>query len=146
VSVPNRKPKQYRIVIDPNWYISASISGHSRRTLRKVFTDSRFLVLLSAELLDEYDVVIARKKFRRYLSLDQVSRFRRLVLRRAELYAVVSSVTVCRDINDNYLLALAQDGRADYLISGDPDLLVLKRFGLTKITTMRIFLTRFRLG
>jgi len=34
---------------------------------------------------------------------------------------------------------LAKDGDADYLITGDNDLLVLKEFGKTKIVTLREF-------
>ena len=42
-------------------------------------------------------------------------------------------VTVCRDADDNFLLALCLDGHADFLITGDQDLLVLKAFGSTRI-------------
>ena len=41
---------------------------------------------------------------------------------------IQSVVTVCRDPKDNYLLALAKDAKADFLITGDQDLLVLKIF------------------
>jgi uncharacterized protein len=50
-----------------------------------------------------------------------------------ELVNVVSSVDLCRDAKDNFLLALAKDGKADFLITGDADLLVIKRFESTEI-------------
>lgn len=53
---------------------------------------------------------------------------------------VKSIVTVCRDNKDNFLLALAKDGQADFLITGDKDLLELKNFGQTKITTIVTFI------
>ncbi len=37
------------------------------------------------------------------------------------------------DIKDNFLLSLAVSGKADYLVSGDSDLLIIKRIGRTKI-------------
>lgn len=53
-----------------------------------------------------------------------------------DLIEVESIVTICRDPKDNFLLALAKDGKADYLITGDNDLLVLNKFGKTKIITI----------
>ncbi len=50
-----------------------------------------------------------------------------------DLIKIESIVTVCRDPNDNFLLALAKDGKADYLLTGDNDLLVIKKLGKTKI-------------
>ena len=57
-----------------------------------------------------------------------------------DLIEVESVVNICRDIKDNFLLALAKDGNADYLLTGDKDLLVIKKFGKTKITTIVDFL------
>ncbi len=48
---------------------------------------------------------------------------------------IISKVSVCRDAKDNYLLALAQDSLADFLITGDQDLLILKTFQTTVIST-----------
>lgn len=53
---------------------------------------------------------------------------------------IKSLVEASRDIKDNYLLAMCKDGHADRLITGDPDLLVLKKFGKTTILTMKGFL------
>lgn len=53
---------------------------------------------------------------------------------------MVTSVNLSRDVKDNFLLAIAADGSADYLVTGDSDLLVLKEFGKTRIVTMEVFL------
>jgi predicted nucleic acid-binding protein len=47
--------------------------------------------------------------------------------------------SICRDVRDNFLLALAKDSKADYLITGDKVLLELKNFNKTKITTISSF-------
>jgi hypothetical protein len=57
----------------------------------------------------------------------------------AELVDVHSVVDICRDPKDNFLLALAKDGNADYLITGDKDLRVLKEFEKTKIVSLDEF-------
>lgn len=57
-----------------------------------------------------------------------------------DLIQVESIVTICRDPKDNFLLALAKDGKADYLLTGDKDLLDLIKFGKTKIKTITAFI------
>jgi predicted nucleic acid-binding protein len=57
-----------------------------------------------------------------------------------ELVKVKSKVDICRDLNDNFLLALSKDGKANFLITGDQDLLDLKEFGETKIVSLTNFL------
>lgn len=57
-----------------------------------------------------------------------------------DLIKVESIVTICRDPKDNFLLALAKDGKAGYLLTGDKDLLDLIKFGKTKIKTITAFI------
>ena len=59
--------------------------------------------------------------------------------RKAELIKASSVVDACRDPKDNFLLALAKDGNADYLITGDLDLRTMKKFGNTKIVSLSDF-------
>lgn len=49
------------------------------------------------------------------------------------------TVTGSRDPNDNYLLALAEQIPLNYLITGDRDLLVLQRWGQTKLISFNRF-------
>lgn len=52
---------------------------------------------------------------------------------------VISEVDVCRDPKDNFLLALAKDSQADFLITGDKDLLILEQFADSLILTFADF-------
>jgi putative PIN family toxin of toxin-antitoxin system len=49
------------------------------------------------------------------------------------------SAPVCRDPDDDVVLATARSGRADYLVTGDEDLLTLKRYHGTRILLPREF-------
>lgn len=60
---------------------------------------------------------------------------------RAHFIEVSSIVNISRDAKDNFLLALAKDGKATHLLTGDKDLLVLKKFGRTKIMTLTEYLS-----
>ncbi|MBU1820688.1 MAG: putative toxin-antitoxin system toxin component, PIN family, partial [Bacteroidetes bacterium] len=64
----------------------------------------------------------------------------------AEFIVVTSSVDICRDPKDNFLLALAKDGNATHLITGDKDLLVLKTMGETQILTIAEYLATENVG
>ena len=51
-----------------------------------------------------------------------------------------STVEICRDPKDDFLLSLCIDGNAHYLLTGDKDLLALIKFGETNIVTFSHFL------
>lgn len=53
----------------------------------------------------------------------------------ADLINITSKSKICRDEKDDFLLNLAIDGNADYLVTGDKDLLILKKVNKTKILT-----------
>lgn len=53
-------------------------------------------------------------------------------------------MNICRDPKDNYLPALSKDGEADYLVSGDEDLLMIEQFEKTKIIDYTTFVSLLR--
>jgi uncharacterized protein len=57
---------------------------------------------------------------------------------------VSSKVAVCRDPKDDFLLSLAADGKADFLLTGDKDLLSIKKFRKTKIQSISSFLSELK--
>ncbi|MGK6352819.1 putative toxin-antitoxin system toxin component, PIN family [Parapedobacter sp. DT-150] len=128
------------LVIDTNWYISATINRASRRTLYDLLSNPIYTILCCDELIEEYKAVILRDKFKKYIRLQQAKRFIELIVPIFSFVKIKSDVRASRDRNDNYLLSLSKDGAADYLITGDPDLLVLKQYGQTMILTMKEFL------
>jgi len=134
-------PKKIRIILDTNWYVSAAINKNSRRTLYDLLTHERLTVLYSEELIAEFFEVMSRKKFKKMISSIQVSRFAGLVISKMEPILLKTVVTGSRDPNDNFLLSLSLDGRADFLVTGDLDLLVLQKTGTTQIMRLNDFLS-----
>ncbi len=134
------KGKEINIILDTNWYVSASINRRSRRTLYRLISHPHLSILYCVELLAEYEDVIARKKFQKIIQPRQAKRFMSLVTPKLKAIALHTSVRISRDEDDNYLLSLCIDGAADYLITGDPDLLILKEIGKTRILRMNDFL------
>ena len=137
------KSKTLRIVLDANWYVSACISRKSRWTLYyEILKDKRFQVFYSSELMHEFDNVIARPKFTKIISSRHVSRFKRIALELLLKTEIGMVPAVVRDVNDDCLLGVCEGCRADFLITGDQDLLVLGTYQETAILTMSQFLTR----
>ncbi|MDP1812809.1 MAG: putative toxin-antitoxin system toxin component, PIN family, partial [Sediminibacterium sp.] len=83
---------------------------------------------------------IAKPKLRKYFSENGLEQMLTTLEPFIDLIEVQCSVSVCRDPKDNFLLELARDGKADYLLTGDNDLLDIKKFGRTKIISITNFL------
>ena len=128
-----------KIILDTNWYVSATINRRSRRRLYEFLSNPQFQILYSTELLREYKEVIGRKKFRKIVSETITARFLNLTLPKLKNIETKSAIRLSRDSKDNFLLALALKSNADYLITGDDDLLVLNQIGRTKIVRMSEF-------
>lgn len=136
------------MVVDTNAWLSAFLNPDSvvGRRLLRLRRSSRFVLVFSRELQDEILRVLSTKPyFTARVSPANLARIRRRVARFAPVVAVRSVVRVCRDPHDNFLLALCQDAAADFLISGDKDLLVLGEFGSTEILTWAEAAARFGL-
>lgn len=77
-------------------------------------------------MLNEFVTVCRRPKLRKYFRVETLTMLLDLIEENAEFIEVESDVDLCRDPKDNFLLSLGKDGKADYLITGDKDLLVLE--------------------
>ena len=130
----------FKIVLDTNWFISATINRRSRRTLYDILTNKKFEILYSKELLKEYQNVIIRPKFAKYIRANQANRFMNLVTSELTEIEIKSFIKRSRDAKDDFLLSITVDGNADFLITGDDDLLVLGEIGKAQIITLSHFL------
>lgn len=131
------KPKD-KVIIDTNLWISLLLTGRPSQLITLIDTD-RIEILFSAELLEELITVAGRPKFRTLISADLLADLLLLIERKALFAQVNSSVDLCRDPKDNFLLSLAKDGMASVLLTGDSDLLSLGKYGHTRIITWKEF-------
>ena len=128
-----------KVIIDTNLWISFLLTKDFSK-LENLFANDKTVLLFSEELLDEFVAVARRPKFKKYFSLSTLQILLKQISLRAEFITVVSEVIQCRDPKDNFLLALAKDGNATYLITGDKDLLDLETFESTTILTLTKYL------
>jgi len=133
------KNKVSRIILDTNLWISFLISKDFSK-LDELLFSKRCTLVFSQELLEEFVAVAKRPKFRRLFSPTDIEEILETIDEYADFTIVLSKINICRDPKDNFLLSLAFDGKADFLITGDLDLLALTKYGTTKIVTIKEFL------
>ena len=134
--------KRARVIFDTNIWISFLISKSMNDIDRLIFTE-KIILLFSNELMTEFIDVTSRNKLRPYFTKENITSLIDLIEEYGEIIPVKSKVDICRDTKDNFLLSLAKDGKADYLITGDKDLLVIENFGKTKIEKLVNFRDRY---
>lgn len=133
--------KNLRGVFDNNVLVSAALlGGFPRQAFDKLLENGT--VLVSVSVLLELADVLNRPKFDKYITHDERMRFIVSFLKVAEMIEINETVTVCRDPKDDKLLELAESGNADFLVTGDKDLLVLNPFRGVEIITPREFLDK----
>ena len=126
------------IVIDSNVWISALIFGGNPEKILKLFIDNKVEVVMSEEIITELRRIIINKfpLFVNSLNLLEAS------LRKDTVFVQLGSMTIdaSRDVDDNRIIETAYIGKAQYIISGDKDLLVLKKYEDIKILNPGDFL------
>ena len=127
-----------KVVIDTNIWISYLLGSLLQGMDEKILS-KEIKVVVSDELLKEISEVSSRPKFKNIFTAKRIKELFSLL----DSYAIVVSpsqkVNACRDKKDNFLLEIALKGKADYLITGDEDLLVLDLFHNTKIVKPKDF-------
>ncbi|MBI1906262.1 MAG: putative toxin-antitoxin system toxin component, PIN family [Rhodocyclales bacterium] len=114
-----------RLVLDTNTLISRMLvpRGTAGRAVDKALTEG--VLLASEETLTELADVLSRPKFDRYVSLEARRQFLKLLGGVVRVIPIQHRIQACRDPKDDMLLHVALNGEAQFLITGDQDLLVL---------------------
>ncbi len=129
-----------RYVFDTNVIVSSLLFDRSKPAQAFNYALNHGKILLSSELLAELSDVLGRKKFDRFLTTEERDEFLETFIDRAILVDIIEKVQECRDPKDDKILELTLNGQAQYIVSGDRDLLVLHPFRSVKIFTAEEFL------
>jgi putative PIN family toxin of toxin-antitoxin system len=137
--MPNTNPintanqsRVFRVLIDTNVLVSYLLVPNPQGTIPSIIIaafESKYTLLISETLLTELAKTIrGREHLAKRIHPEQAEEFIGVLRAIAELLTEISEPipSVTRDPKDDYLLAYALLGRADYLVTGDDDLLVLK--------------------
>ncbi len=117
-----------RVILDTNVLISRLLLADSTasRAVRRLMDQSQPLV--SENTLTELADALSRPKFDPYVSREDRQRFFELYARVAEWVTITTTIRQCRDPKDDKFLELAIDSNADWIVTGDKDLLDLSPY------------------
>ncbi|MGL5793942.1 MAG: putative toxin-antitoxin system toxin component, PIN family [Waterburya sp.] len=129
------------IVIDTNIFISAALSPQGKAYQAIVKAINQFVIVQSQATYEELTERIYKSKFDKYINDDDRQKFIRIIKNNSQFIKVKSQINICRDFDDNKFLELVIDANAEYLLTGDQDLLTLK--SLTKYQNLIVDLKEF---
>ena len=133
------KNQPIKVIIDTNLWISFLI-GKELASLKELIVSQTIQVVFCDQIKEEINQVTQRPKLQKYFSAEKVKEMLELLAIIGVSIEIISEVCICRDAKDNFLLALAKDSQANFLITGDAYLLTLGSFAGTKIITYHDFL------
>jgi putative PIN family toxin of toxin-antitoxin system len=122
-------------VVDTNVLVSSFLFANSPTAKAFYILREKGIFLISDEIELEYEKVFYRKKFDKYVSLDIRIQFLFLIISQSLKIEITHHVDICRDKKDNMFLSLALSAKADAIITGDSDLLILNPFQEIPIIT-----------
>ena len=126
-----------RVVLDTNVLVAAHFNpGSASNKILDLCQRKKLVLVLTSHILKEFSLILhnisARKSFRK--RMDKIIS-QAILIKRAPRVNVVTE-----DPEDNKFLSCALAGKADYIITSDKHLLVLRKFKGTKIVKPTQFL------
>jgi putative PIN family toxin of toxin-antitoxin system len=134
-----------KVILDANVYISYLLARKSGRSITEVvdacLTNQQIELVAPQDLLAEIRrAVLAKPYIRTHILEAELAALEETLRLTASLPpAVVDALPRSRDVQDDYLLAHGLIERADYLVTGDDDLLVLDRIESLRIVSVPVF-------
>jgi putative PIN family toxin of toxin-antitoxin system len=127
-----------KIIFDTNIYFSAiGWDGKILDLVIHCFKKDEIDIFSSQDISEEIHEKLKSQKFQKLVKgkIEEsfIIEILDLITQNSQTEAVTTKLNICRDPKDNKFLELAQTVKADYLITGDRDLLDLKEFEETKI-------------
>ena len=125
-----------RVVLDTNVLVSALLFGGRTGMLCDLWKSGRIIPLVTKETFAEFRKVLSYPKFK--LTQREIrSILNEEILPFVEPVEITKRINgICRDPLDDMFLAVAAGGAAQFLVTGDKDLLVLKHYRQTQIVTL----------
>ena len=131
-----------RVVLDTNIIISAALSKNSTPDKVVSYAIDNAILLISNDTFNELQEKLLSSKFNKYVQVQTRKTFLKTLHAISEMVTIEKRITACRDSKDDKFLELAVNGNADFIVTGDNDLLVLHPFETVKVITAADFLKK----
>ena len=137
---PSSKKQKLRLVLDTNVWISAMIWGGSPARIIKAAEEGKVCIITSKEIVSEISRTVMYPRVKRSYEDKGISKqeITAAVLRLSTLIEVKSKIHAVReDPADDKFLECAVDSKADYIVSGDDNLLKIGTYKKTRIFSVK---------
>ena len=134
------KAKNIKVIFDTNVWISFLI-GKRLTFIKKYISSGQITIVSTEQLFNEIKEVTSRERLKKYFPQESVAELLKLLETIAENVEIKPIHFTNRDPKDNFLLDLIDFSKADYLVTGDKDLLVHNPFKSATILTPANFET-----
>ena len=135
--------KSIRVIIDTNVWI-AFLIGKRLANLKHYISDGSITIITTEQLLTEIKIVTNREKIKKYFPQQSVNELLLLLETIAENVNIKPTHFINRDLKDNFLLDLIDSSKADFLVTGDRDLLAHNPFKTAEILTPAQFAIKIK--
>lgn len=126
------KSASVRVIFDTNVWISFLI-GKRLANLKSHLSSGKIRIVTTEQLLLEIRTVTRREKIKKYFPTKSVNELIDLLETISEKVPITPRHHVSRDPKDNFLLDLIDFSEADFLVTGDKDLLEINMFQTAQI-------------
>jgi uncharacterized protein len=133
--------KAERVVLDTSILISAALSASGKPAAVLDHVLQQAILVMSAETFHELTRKVLESEFDKYFRGNDRADLLTRIASGSEWTEISERVSVCRDPKDDMMLETALAGRADCIVTGDKDLLVLDPFRTVRIVTAAAFLS-----
>ncbi len=130
--------KSFKVIVDTNIWISFLI-GKNLKGLQEYIDSQAIIIVTCKEQIQELAEVFKKPKIKKYFTAEQIENFFELLDESSVRVDLKTKTDLCRDLKDNYLISLAIDSNADFLITGDNDLIVLNKVENTRMIKFNDF-------
>jgi len=132
-----------RVVLDTNVLVSATlIRGGNEDQILRAWRRGAFDLVFSPATLEEVGRVLTYEKLRkhRWLSDDEVVGLLESLASQSVMVPGTTAITASRDPGDDKFLVAGLEGEAEYVVTGDKDLLALEAYQQLRIMRPAAFL------
>lgn len=133
-----------RITLDTNQLVRALMRPPELATFMMSWQSNRFRVVASHELLAEYERVLVYPDIRPLIFAELLRAYRSHLINLIEIVSLPMIAPVCRDPDDDKVVATAIYGRVAFLVSEDDDVKtppvkrLLQQYGIQVISTEQL--------
>jgi uncharacterized protein len=139
-----------KIIIDTNIHISAlAFGGNISKNLIMLYKNTQIEIFTSTPIYQELKEKVNSSKFIKITKgrvlANEIEHYLNSYTEETKFIDPTNIVNICRDPDDNMFLELALEIDANYILTGDKDLLSISQFKNTKISTMADFINEIEL-